>query len=166
MSETPDKETEEALALVRNRKGQYVRGVSGNPAGRPKGRSVLTKALTEIAEGFYPTEVELAESEGRDPRSRAELLAEVLFSKALKGDVAAAQLIYARVEGKPKASIESTVDVKVEGEVKHSPSKVAVLEGLKSLRRNLSSNDKRIESRDIVDAEVVEEDDPDPGFTQ
>jgi len=162
-----DSETAEALAVTRNSKGQFVLGQSGNPAGRPKGRSALTKALTEVAEGFYPSEVDQALAEDRDPRTRAEILAEVLFQKAIKGDVAAATLIFSRVEGKPKAQVEVKGKVDVGGEVKHTPTRVAVLEGLAALRTNLSVNEAKIlKEPDIVEGEIVEPDDEDPGFTQ
>jgi hypothetical protein len=79
----------------------FPKGVSGNPAGRPK-------SLT-LSEAYRR---ELAKIDPNDALKRtfAEVLAEQMIVKAAKGDVAALKEIADRVEGKAKQTITLTTD--------------------------------------------------------
>lgn len=66
---------------------RFTSGQSGNPAGRPKGRSV-TALLRQVVEA---NDGELAER-----------LVRVLIQRALDGDFRAMQEIWNRLEGKPR----------------------------------------------------------------
>jgi len=78
----------------RDEKGRWLPGHSGNPRGRPrKGR-----ALSEHLRAVLGEEVEAPD--GRRV-TRARLLAEVLVSAALGGDVRAARLLLEHLEGRP-----------------------------------------------------------------
>lgn len=70
---------------------QFRPGVSGNPGGRPRGRS-LVNILREIG----------AEEDPDTRQTRLEQLGRALYAKAINGDVAAAQFIAERTEGKVK----------------------------------------------------------------
>jgi len=66
---------------------RWAKGTSGNPGGRPRGRSfraALAKVLAEKHNG----------------KSRTELLAEVLFREAIKGKPAAIKELLDRLEGR------------------------------------------------------------------
>lgn len=70
---------------------QFKKGQSGNPGGRPRGRTIAAELREVLAEV--------------DPNTRKTLLrklAEAIVAKALKGDVAAAHFIAERTEGKVK----------------------------------------------------------------
>lgn len=83
---------------MRNARGQFLAGQSGNPGGRP--RDNLTALLREAGE--------LPVSEA-DPRTRAQALADRLWRQALskQGHVAlkAAEMILDRMEGKPRQTL-------------------------------------------------------------
>lgn len=68
---------------------QFKCGASGNPAGRPKGRT-LSSWLQEL----------LAESESEGGATRGERLARKLIEIALEGDVKALKLLVDRHDGR------------------------------------------------------------------
>lgn len=75
----------------------WPKGVSGNPAGRPKGLTLTDcyrRALSRPAPG------------DADGRTMADLLAEAIVQKATEGDVAAAREIADRLEGRPRQSVD------------------------------------------------------------
>ena len=80
---------------TRNHKGQFRKGYSGNPGGRPKGN------LTSILRIF------MNEIDYESGLSRIEIVTQILYNLACKGDLSAIKLIYERVDGKPKQSIEN-----------------------------------------------------------
>ena len=72
----------------------FEKGKSGNPKGRPKS-ALLTDAVRK----------RLAES------NDLEAIAKALIGKAKKGDLEAVKIIFDRLEGKPKQSLEMDVSV-------------------------------------------------------
>ena len=79
----------------------WPKGVSGNPGGRPKSKS-LSEAYRDRLERIVPDDPE--------GRTFAEKIAEVLAKKALKGDVQAARELADRAEGKARQSIAFSHD--------------------------------------------------------
>ena len=69
---------------------QFRPGVSGNPSGRP--RKLVTEALNELLSEKVPRD--------KQSRTKARKLADVLFARAMRGDVRAAVEIIDRTEGK------------------------------------------------------------------
>lgn len=88
---------------VRDDKGRFVPGVSGNPAGKPKGvrhmTSLLEDAIRKVAEdNGTPEDVQIVKS---------------VIQKAKEGDMRAIEHIWDRLEGKPQQSIEHTGDFSI-----------------------------------------------------
>ena len=80
---------------MRNEKGQFKPGHSGNPGGRPKGS--ITKIIREFMYEIDDTGF-----------SRVQHLCFILWNAALKGDLQAIKLIMDRVDGTPRQTIETT----------------------------------------------------------
>jgi hypothetical protein len=79
----------------------WPKGQSGNPKGRPPSKKYLSEALREW----------LGHPSDRDPeRTNADELAAALGKAALKGSVTAIALIADRVEGKPRQTIELSLE--------------------------------------------------------
>jgi Family of unknown function (DUF5681) len=72
---------------------RWQKGVSGNPAGRPKSEAVLSDALRAKLAEPVPGD--------RQGRSYAQKIAARLVEAALRGSVSAAALIADRCEGRP-----------------------------------------------------------------
>jgi hypothetical protein len=76
----------------------FAPGVSGNPAGRPKGSgtllSILRARLQEIPTGQRKT--------------YAEGVVDVVLRKALEGNTPALKLVWDYIEGAPKQSVDMT----------------------------------------------------------
>ena len=82
--------------VIRNEKGQFVEGSSGNPGGRPIGQSItqqLRKFMWEI--------------DAETGTSKIEHKCIILWSKAIQGDLRAIGLIMDRIEGRPKQRVET-----------------------------------------------------------
>ncbi len=76
---------------------KWQSGQSGNVKGRPKD-ALLTK------------EIRAQLNEVRDDgKTNAQAIAESMISRAIKGDVRAADLIFNRIEGKPLQSVDLSV---------------------------------------------------------
>ena len=73
----------------------WQKGESGNPNGRPRANNGLTDALRKLGGAKAPG----------DKVARKERLADIVWHKALHGDLAAAKLIYDRTEGTPPQSV-------------------------------------------------------------
>ena len=80
---------------TRNNKGQFRKGHSGNPGGRPKGN--LTSALRNFMDDI----------DYENGLSRIEMVTKILYKLACEGDLSAIKLIFERVDGKPKQYIEN-----------------------------------------------------------
>tara|TARA_B110001454_G_C12488988_1_gene337602 strand:- start:190 stop:510 length:321 start_codon:yes stop_codon:yes gene_type:complete len=80
----------------RDKKGQFKKGSSGNPSGRPKNQT-FTKELRT-----YMNEI--------DPVigiQRLEFIVTVLFTRACEGDLTAIKMIMDRVDGLPTQTVET-----------------------------------------------------------
>ncbi len=90
----------------------WPKGVSGNPGGRPRGRSVsarLRALLEGTAVGGQPLP---------DGKAVADLVAEVILTHALKGDPRFVALLLDRVEGKVTERVEAEVNQAGAGRIK------------------------------------------------
>lgn len=81
-------------------------GVSGNPAGKPKG----TKHFNTIFMDILKEEIELKDFNGKPIKmSLSKAMATAMARKAIRGDVHAFDSIADRVDGKPSQDIELEV---------------------------------------------------------
>ena len=78
-------------------KGQFKKGESGNPNGRPKKLPQLDKLLADVL------------GEEKDGITAAEAILKALRAKATKGDIRAAELLLERGYGKSKQVIDMSV---------------------------------------------------------
>src|SRR5262245_50295357 len=74
----------------------WKRGQSGNPAGRPKKRTVSEELRARLEEQ-YP---------GRSDATYGRMVAEALVTEAITGNVPAIKEIFDRTEGKPKQTVD------------------------------------------------------------
>ena len=81
-------------------KGQFKKGESGNPNGRPKKLPELDKLLADVL------------GEEKDGVTAAEAILKALRAKATKGDIRAAEVLLDRGYGKAKQSMDITSDGK------------------------------------------------------
>ena len=93
----------------RENNGQFKKGFSGNPGGRPKGS--ITKTLRMF----------MSENDENET-SRTEQLCVILWNKAQKGDLQAIKIIMDRLDGTPRQSIEHTAN--------REPIKILDIEGI------------------------------------
>ena len=85
---------------ARNKKtGRFKPGQSGNPGGRPKGRTSFRKILEKV--GGEPTELERFKGMTKD-----EAIARLVYEDAEGGDKWSRQFIVERKEGKPGQQID------------------------------------------------------------
>lgn len=81
-------------------KGQFKKGKTGNPNGRPKKLPELDKLLADVL------------GEEKDGITAAEAILKALRAKATKGDIRAAEVLLDRGYGKAKQSMDITSDGK------------------------------------------------------
>ena len=83
---------------MKNRKnnGQFVKGKSGNPSGRPKNQT-FTKELRAFMSEVDPVM----------GVQRLEYIVNVLYAKACEGDIKAIQMIMNRIDGLPTKHVET-----------------------------------------------------------
>lgn len=91
------------MAIPNQEHNQFKPGHSGNPNGRPKGKSLST-ILRKLLEGS----VKIKEGDTERSVTRNEQIALALLEKASKGDVNAIKEIFDRTEGKSPQSIDHT----------------------------------------------------------
>jgi hypothetical protein len=93
MSELP-----ENTGTIRDEKGRFVPGVSGNPAGKPKDAFSITALVKAELEKLAP---------GVDKKTHAQRFIDTLFRKAIDdGDVQLIKSIWAYIDGMPKETKE------------------------------------------------------------
>lgn len=85
--------TTKVVDPIRNEKGQFLPGVSGNPNGKPLGTkhmgTLLAEALKELASGS-------------DTKSWAEMVVKRLIMNAVAGKEKSIEMIFDRMDGKVK----------------------------------------------------------------
>lgn len=99
---TDEKQTQKNKFSRGNRIGkQFPKGVSGNPAGRPK--------LTKLSDALR---LQLAEINPDAPEETiAEEIAKILIKLAISGDIAAIRECFDRAEGKAKQAIDLDLQI-------------------------------------------------------
>lgn len=95
-------ESNPPIAIVNRNRGKFIKGFSGNPAGKPKGSGIsitteIKKKLKECPEGSKATYLQL-------------LLNRIFKSAIQDGDVAMIKDLINRVDGMPKQAIDHTSD--------------------------------------------------------
>ena len=78
-------------------KTRFGPGNRANPGGRPKGRSITAILRRMGDEPVFP----------ESPKTRAEMVADMLYSLAMKGDLGAIREVLDRTEGKAVARTET-----------------------------------------------------------
>jgi hypothetical protein len=79
---------------------RFQPGVSGNPAGRPKARTLSEDLRVRLREQ-YP---------GRTDATYQRMIAEKLVDEGVAGNMAAIREIFDRTEGKPRQTMDLTVE--------------------------------------------------------
>lgn len=96
--ETPDN-TGSIQEITRNPDGTFPPGVSGNPAGKPKGARHFTSIVQEAL-------IKLGTTEKGEKIVIQKALGEKVVSMALAGNEQMIKLIWNYLDGMPKASLE------------------------------------------------------------
>jgi len=96
----PSKKQPDKQATNRKPNGQFAAGVSGNPNGRPKSRTLSEAYRAALKEP-------LPDGSGR---TYADAVAEMLCKNAATGDVASARELADRTEGKPRQALDVAVN--------------------------------------------------------
>ena len=92
------------MAIDNEERGQFKKGQSGNPKGRPKKIPELDKLLADVL------------GEEKDGVEAAKAILMALRAKATKGDVRAAEVLLDRAYGKAKQFLDhSTLGEKITG---------------------------------------------------
>lgn len=82
--------------VLRNNKGQFIKGVSGNPNGRPQGSLSLRTKLLNALEQY-------SKEKGK---TLADVFADVGIEKAINGDYQFWKTIISYIDGMPRQNIE------------------------------------------------------------
>lgn len=85
---------------IRDEKGRFVPGVSGNPGGRPKDDTKITYWLEKYLQGVNP--------KSPDGKKRIQELAEKLAGMAYGGNTVAMSMVLDRIDGKVPQSTDIT----------------------------------------------------------
>lgn len=115
----------------RNNLGQFEKGKSGNPGGRPKGSVGMTKRIRELL---------LSDSGGGKPV--ADVLAEVLVREAIKNPAKMWRFIQETIdrdEGVMERNVTPLVHIDLSGKVPEAPPMESGEDGAPSLAVHLST---------------------------
>ena len=110
------------VEIKRNEKGQFKKGTSGNPKGKPKGAKSISDSLRQMMdaasinitlrlknlkneESYRCIKIDTSADQDMKAAVAASLIVE-----ALSGNVAAAREIYDRIDGKPPVSVQGMFD--------------------------------------------------------
>ena len=88
----------------------FPKGVSGNPAGKPKGTQHSKTRLLRLLELVQKKRNPITGEE--EEFTVLELMDMQMIAKALKGDQKAYEVVVDRLEGKPKQTTDITADIK------------------------------------------------------
>lgn len=91
----------EITGEIRNDKGQFVPGVSGNPNGRPKGSYSIVEMIKKKLEEL---------PEGKDKTYGEYFVEQIMKKTVIEGDVTMMRDIINRIDGMPKQSVDVTTD--------------------------------------------------------
>jgi hypothetical protein len=102
--------------IIRDDKGRFVPGVSGNPKGRPVNEESPTYWLRKFLDEVDPS--------SKDGRKRIEEIAILLAVQAKKGEAWAMKEIFDRLDGRARESVDVTSGgEQIEGLVMYRPNK-------------------------------------------
>ena len=88
----------------------FPKGVSGNPAGKPKGTQHSKTRLLRLLDLVQKKKNPITGEE--EEFTVLELMDMQMIAKALKGDQRAYETVVDRLEGKPKQTTDITADIK------------------------------------------------------
>ena len=141
------KNTSSKHEVIRNEKGQYMKGNTGNPGGRPK--NTLTTILKErMIEDVMINDKWL---------TTADLIVDQAIQLALEGDMQAIKWIFERVDGRP-------IPMRLELVTEHKPFRILNI-GFKETLENIADDEviviekdgtERIEKKMEFDTLIVE----------
>ena len=124
------KNTSSKHEVIRNEKGQYMKGNTGNPGGRPK--NTLTTILKErMMEDVMINDKWL---------TTADLIVDQAIQLALEGDMQAIKWIFERVDGRP-------IPMRVELVTEHKPFRVLEI-GFKETLKNIADDEVIVIEKD------------------
>ena len=141
------KNTSSKHEVIRDEKGQYIKGHSGNPGGRPK------NTLTTILKERMIEDVLI----GDKWLTTADLIVDQAIQLALEGDMQAIKWIFERVDGRP-------IPMRVELVTEHKPFRVLEI-GFKETLKNIADDEviviekdgtERIKKKMEFDTHIVE----------
>jgi len=98
------------MAIPNQEIGQFKKGQSGNPAGKPKGVQHSKTRLLRLLELVQKKRNPITGDE--EDFTVLELMDMQMIAKALKGDQKAYETVIDRLEGKPKQTTDITADIK------------------------------------------------------
>ena len=124
------KNTSSKHEVIRNEKGQYMKGNTGNPGGRPK--NTLTTILKErMMEDVMINDKWL---------TTADLIVDQAIQLALEGDMQAIKWIFERVDGRP-------IPMRLELVAEHKPIRILNI-GFKETLKNIADDEVIVIEKD------------------
>ena len=141
------KNTSSKHEIIRDEKGQYIKGHTGNPGGRPK------NTLTTILKERMIEDVLI----GDKWLTTADLIVDQAIQLALEGDMQAIKWIFERVDGRP-------IPMRLELVTEHKPFRILNI-GFKETLKNIADDEviviekdgtERVEKKMEFDTLIVE----------
>ena len=141
------KNTSSKHEVIRNEKGQYMKGNTGNPGGRPK------NTLTTILKEKMIEDVLI----GDKWLTTADLIVDQAIQLALEGDMRAIKWIFERVDGRP-------IPMRLELVTEHKPFRILDI-GFKETLKNIADDEviviekdgtERVEKKMEFDTLIIE----------